>query len=125
MLDEFVKITIDNEVHRCQALCFVHWDTILDETKTTLNTRPYFLGYYNHSWPEWLNQLFKNGVLTIESNDEDRPVLSFIDGNISYTVNERDLILRYKTTTGNICYKYMSRDEYDACPKEEYHEVRL
>lgn len=125
MIGEFVKIKVDHEIHKCEVLCFISWDSILNENKTTLMIRPHFLGYYNHSWPEWLTKLFENGVLTIDMDAEDRPILQFTDGNILYDVNERDLILRYKTVTGNVSYRYMNREEYDGCPKEEYHEVKF
>ena len=125
MLGEYVKIKIDGEVRECQSLCFTGWNIVTDDSKSTLMLKPKFLGYRNSAWPYWLETLFLYGILTLDIDDEDKPVLYYNSALKQHTVEERDVILRYKTATGNVIYQYMSAEEYAAADKEEYKEVRF
>lgn len=126
MVGEYVKMKIDNEIKECQVLSFAGWDRVDDNNKSTLILKPYFLGYKALSWPSWLEALFSNNVFELCFDlCEDTPSLIFHELTTIHNVEERDVILRYKTNTGDIQYKYMSRKDYDAADKEEYKEVKF
>ena len=126
VIGEYVKLTIDGEVRKCEALCFMGWNSTLNDSKTSLTLKPQFLGYYHTKWPYWLEALFLHGVLELVLDlVEDTPSLLFNEMTTVHNVEERDIILRYRTSNGDIKYKYMSRADYDAADKEEYHEIKL
>ena len=125
MMGEYVKIKIDDEVRKCEVLCFIGWNSVLNDNKTSLTLKPHFLGYYHAKWPYWLETLFLYGILTLDVDDEDKPVLYYNSVLKQHILKERDVILRYKTSGGNVMYHYMSAEEYAAADKEEYKEVRF
>ena len=125
MVGEYVKIKIDDEVKTCEVLCFLGWNSELSDDKTTIRVKPHFLGFYNREYPYWVSTLFLYGILTVELNDDDKPTLNYNSTLKQHTVEERDVILRYKTATGNVIYQYMSAEEYAAADKEEYKEVKF
>lgn len=125
MMGEYAKIKIDGEVRECEVLCFVGWTSGLSDDKTTLTVKPHFLGFYNRAYPFWVERLFYHGILTVELDDDDKPTLYFNQTSTQHTINERDVILRYRTASAIVHYEYMSKADYDAADKEEYKEVKF